>query len=371
MNIIQTSAKYPPNLGGVQNVAREISKRLAKKGHSVEVFTSDIKCPKDNQLKSKKNLEINYLKSWEFAHTPVIFSLYKKLMRISQDSIIHVHVAQAFIPEIVYKIWKKRKIPYIAQIHIDVEPSGWIGKIILKPYKNFFLKRFLKSAKLITVLTREYKEIITKNYGIKENKIKIIPNGVGERFFTKKISKNKVPHLLFVGRISTQKNPQRLIESVSKCNSKFILDLIGDGDLINETKGLVKEKELTNVIFHGRKEGKDLINFYKNSDAFILTSNEEAFPLTILEAAASGLPIIASDVKGNHEVVKNTGILVNPPTPNNFAKEIDKLFNNKKLQKELSKKSLKFAKKHKWNKIIQKFEKLYKQALKEHGTNKK
>lgn len=371
MKIIQISSYYPPHLGGQQNVAKEISERLAKKGHQVEVFTSDIGCPKDKQLKSKKNLKLHYLKSKEFAHTPIIKNLYEELMQIPQDSIIHVHTAQAYVPEIIYRVWKKRKIPYIAQVHIDADPSSLLGRIILEPYKKIFLKRFLKHAEKILVLTEDYKNLINNKYSINKDKIKIIPNGVGEEFFTKKKAKNNIPHLLFVGRISIQKNPKRLIESVSLCKSKFILDIVGDGELLEETKKLVKEKGLKNVIFHGRKTGKDLVKMYQNSDLFILTSNNEAFPLTILEAMASGLPIIASDVKGNHNVVKDVGILINPTTPDNFAKEIDNIFTNKKLYDKLSKRSLQFAKEHKWENVINQIEKVYEEVLKEHNEKNK
>lgn len=371
MKIIQISSYFPPHLGGQQNVAKEISERLAKKGHQVEVFTSDIGCPKSKQLKSTKNLKINYLPAWEFAHTPVIPSLYNKLMKIPKDSIIHVHTAQAYVPEIVYKIWKKRKIPYVAQVHCDAEPSSWVGRIILNPYKNSFLKRFLKNAKVVLVLTEDYKELIHKKYSIDKNKIIIIPNGVGEEFFTKRKQENKIPHLLFVGRISIEKNLAKLMGSIELCKANFILDIVGDGELLEETKKLVKQKNLKNVIFHGRKNGIDLVNIYKNSNIFISTSNGEAFPLTVLEAMALGLPIIASDVKGNHDVVKNVGILVNPPTPKNFAKEIDRLFTDKKLYSKLSKSSLKFAKEHKWGKIIKEFEQVYHEVLAEHNKKSK
>lgn len=371
MKIVQVSAYFPPHLGGMQNVAREISERLAKKGHQVEVFTSDVGCPKDKQLKSNKNLEIHYLPARKFFHTPVIYSLYKKLKKIPKNAIIHVHVSQAYVPEIVYRVSKKREIPYVAHIHGDPNPSSIFGKIILEPYKKTLLKLFLNNSAKIMVLTQGYKELFKNKYNINKNKIIVIPNGVGEEFFTKDKTKYNTPHLLFVGRICGQKNPIKLIESVSLCKSKFILDIVGDGDLLEETKMLVKEKGLKNVIFHGRKEGKDLINMYKNSDAFILTSNEEAFPLTILEAMASKLPVIASDVKGNHDVVKDVGILVDPPTPENFAKEIDKLFSNKKLYNKLSKQSFKFAKEHKWDNIITKFEKVYEEVLSEHNKKLK
>lgn len=370
MKIIQLSAYFPPNLGGTQNVAKEISERLAKKRYQIEVFTSDVGCPKDKQLKLSKNLKINYLKSKQFSHTAIIPSLYKELMKVPQDSIMHVHTAHAYVPEIVYKVWKKRKIPYIAHLHADVGPSSFLGKIILKPYKKIFLKRFLRNASKVIVLTKDYKKLISKKYPIDKKKIIIIPNGVGEEFFTKKKQKNKIPHLLSVGRISIEKNLPRLIESISLCKSKFILDIVGDGNLLQETKKLVRKKGLKNVIFHGRKTGKDLINIYKNSYALISTSNGECFPLTILEAMASKLPIIASDVRGNHDVVKDNGILINPLTPENFAKEIDRLFSDNKLYNKLSKQSLKFAKDHKWDNVIKQLEEVYKKMDK-NETQKK
>ncbi|GAI84343.1 unnamed protein product, partial [marine sediment metagenome] len=116
MRIIQVVSYYPPYVGGMQNVTREISERLAKKGHQVEVFTSDIGCKK-GKLRSTKNLKIHYLKSYEFAHTPIIPSLFFRLLKLSKNSIIHVHVAQALVPEVVCLVSKIRKIPYIAHIH--------------------------------------------------------------------------------------------------------------------------------------------------------------------------------------------------------------------------------------------------------------
>ena len=368
MKIIQISSYFPPHLGGQENVAREISERLAKKGHQVEVFTSNIGCPKNKQLKSTKNLKIHYLKSKEFLFTPLIFSLYNNLMKIPQNSIIHVHTSQAYVPEIVHQVWKKRKIPYIAHVHGDPDPSSIIGKIILNPYKKIFLKRFLKDAKKIIVLTKGYKDLFNKKYSIDKSKIIIVPNGVGDNFFTNNRKRSNIPHLLFVGRISIEKNPKRLIESFSLCKSKIILDIVGDGVLLEETNILANEKGLKNVVFHGRKTGKDLIKLYQSSNAFISTSNGEAFPLTVLEAMASRLPIIASNVKGNNEVVKNVGILVNPPTPENFAKEIDRLFLDKRLYDKLSKQSLEFAKEHTWDRVIKQIEYLYKDIKNKKGV---
>lgn len=366
MKIIQISSYFPPHLGGQENVAKEISERLAKKGHQVEVFTSNIGCPKEKQLKSTKNLKINYLPAWEFAHTPIISSLYNKLMKIPQDSIMHAHTAQAYVPEVIYKIWKKRKIPYAAQVHIDAEPSSFIGKMLLKPYKKIFLKKFLKNAKIVLVLTEDYKKIIMDKYDISDNKIAVIPNGVGEEFFTKNKSKNKIPRLLFVGRISIEKNLPRLIESIALCKSNFILNIVGEGELLEKTKMLAKQKNLKNVIFHGRKTGKDLISMYRDSDIFILPSKKESFGLVLLEAMATRNSIIASDISGIKSVIKKNynGLLIEP-TPENIAEAIEKLIKSPKLRKILAKNGLKEAKKYSWDKIVSKFERAYLEILNE------
>ena len=356
MKIIQISSYYPPHLGGQENVAKEISERLAKKGHQVEVFTSDIGCSKDKQLKSTKNLKIHYLKSKEFAHTPIIPSLYKELMKIPKDSIMHVHIAQAFVPEIVYSIWKKRKIPYVAHIHIDVEPSSWIGKIILKPYKRILLKKFLKNAIKIIVLTEDYKELINKKYRIDKSKIIVVPVGI----------KNELIHLLFVGRVSAQKDLKLLIKSIAICKSKLILDIVGDGDLLKETKELAEQNNINNIVFHGRLTGKNLVKTYQNSDIFISTTKQESFGITYLEAMASGLPIITSNVLGVRNVVKNgyNGLLVEP-TPQKIADAIEKLIANPKLRKKLAQNGLKEVKKYSWKEIIKQFERVY------HGIHNK
>lgn len=151
MKIVQIISYYPPHLGGMENVAKEISESLAKRGHQVKVFTSDIGCPKNKQLKSIKNLKINYLKSWEFSYIPVIRSLYNELVKIPKDSIMHVHVAQAFIPEIVYLVSKIKKIPYITHIHGDTKPSGKFG-FLLSLYKRE-MDKFNEWGKLENVLS--------------------------------------------------------------------------------------------------------------------------------------------------------------------------------------------------------------------------
>jgi len=368
MKIVQVVSYYPPHLGGMENCVKEISERLAKKGHQVEVFASDIDCNK-GKLRSTKNLKIHYLKSWQFAHTPIMPSLFFKLLKISKDSIMHVHIAQALVPEVVYLVSKIKKIPYIAHVHGDSRPSGKFG-FLLPLYKKLFIKKILSKAEKVICLSKDYKQFFNKKYGINESKIIVIPNGVSEKFFINKEKKlNKIPNLLFVGRLSVEKNIPKLIEAISLLKNKVILHIVGEGEKKEELKKLIFDKRMKIVILHGKKTGRELIDFYKHADIFLLASSCEGLPLTLLEAMASRTPIIASNIRGIREIIGNVGILISPPTSENFARAIDNLIEDKKLRNTLSVSGREKAKGYDWDKIVEKFENVYREALNE--TNKK
>src|SRR3989442_5388910 len=133
--IVQVTSYYPPHLGGMENVVEQIAEGFADKEYAVSVYTSNMGYCRNAGRSSKSR--VHYLKSIEFAHTPIIFTLFFRLLALPLHSLIHVHVAQAFSPEMVYVVSKLRGIPYIAHIHLDVDPSGPLG-FLLGTYKKLF-----------------------------------------------------------------------------------------------------------------------------------------------------------------------------------------------------------------------------------------
>jgi glycosyltransferase involved in cell wall biosynthesis len=364
MKIVQVVAYYPPHIGGMENCVKEISDRLARKGHQVEIFTSDIGCKK-RRHSSTNNLNIHYLKSWEFAHTAIIPNLFFKLLMIPKDFIMHVHIAQVFIPEIVFLISKIRKIPYIAHIHADVGPSGKMG-FLLPFYKKMFLQKILNSALKIVVPSKDYVSLISKKYTISKTKIYEVPNGVDLKYFKNISTKLHSPvRLLSVSRLSKPKNIPLLIQSfklaIEKNHRNLELHIVGEGEEKNKIFDLIKKEKLEKkVLLHGGLWGKDLYDIYSYSDIFILTSGCESFGLVLIEAMASGLPIVVSNITSVKNIVKNniTGLLAKP-TPKDFTRAVEKLLSNSQLRKKLIKNGLKEVKKYDWNKIVQKFEHIY------------
>ena len=362
-NIIHVVSYYPPHLGGMENCVAEISERLSEKKYRVLVYTSDIGYVE--RFKNFPSLNVNYLKSIEVAHTPIIFSLFFRLLFIPRESLIHLHISLAYVPEVTYLVSKIRKTPYVAHIHLDVDPSGIFG-FLLKPYKKYILVHVLRNASRIICLTEAQRELMINKYKLLPNKVLVIPNGVGDDFSISKRKKiNKISRLLFVGRIDSQKNIPLLINALSLIKHNSTLDIVGDGEKRKEIEELIKEKKLKNVTLHGRKTGRELIDFYKRADIFVIPSKKEGLSLSMLEAMAAGLPIVGADVEGIRELIYDCGILVKNPNPQNFSKEIDKLLSNSKKVLELSKKSSNKAKLYSWDLIVNEIKKVYEEVLSE------
>jgi phosphatidylinositol alpha-mannosyltransferase len=359
--IIQVTSYYPPHLGGMENVAAQVAEGFVDKGYVVSVYTSDIGYSRNTVMNSKS--QVHYLKSIEFAHTPIIFSLFFRLLGLPRHSLIHLHVAQAFSPEIVYLISKLRGIPYIAHIHLDVNASGPLG-FLLEPYKKLFLKWVLKSATKIICVSEAQKKLIASKYTLPLESLIVVPNGVDEKYFIeKKTSGNTIPRLLFVGRLVAQKNLLLLIEAVSQLQTNVFLDIVGEGELRENIEALIQKYELQNVQLHGKKTGKELIEFYKSADVFVLPSLKEAgIPLAMLEALAAGLPVVASDTPEVRENITDCGVLIQDPTATNYARALDEIVSNKSKIQELSALSVQKARSYSWIRVLDSIEEVYKEV---------
>jgi glycosyltransferase involved in cell wall biosynthesis len=153
-------------------------------------------------------------------------------------------------------------------------------------------------------------------------KIAVISAGADlESFYPKvKLRKAGPIKLLFVGRLVKQKGLDILLTALAEMGQKqaWVLDLVGEGPLQGQLlKTARKYKIKDRITFHGWVQKSNLPEFYRTSDLFILPSRDEGMPNAMLEAMASGLPVIGSRVSGIEEVVVDgkTGFLVPPEDP--------------------------------------------------------
>jgi glycosyltransferase involved in cell wall biosynthesis len=181
----------------------------------------------------------------------------------------------------------------------------------------------------------DLKKKVQKHTLKKEGDITVIPNGIDTAWASEEVPENhlskfdlkKDKYFLFMGRLAPIKGIEHLLQSFRAFNSKqpdYKLAIAGSGFYEQHLRSMAKS--IKNAIFLGHiskiEEKKAL---YKNCTAVLLPSLYEAFPMVILEAMAFGKPIIASNVGGIPEIIKNgiNGFLVEPKTPIEIEKYLD------------------------------------------------
>lgn len=241
---------------------------------------------------------------------PFLFlSLYFHLLKMLPNyDVVHAHW---IIPQgIVQSFFKK---PYIVTGHGGDVTS--LNKGIFKTLKI----RCLKQAQHITVVSKHLENEVRKLYDT-EN-IDVISMGCKTENFGKQFA---VPNyfgqgnqkvVLFVGRLAEKKGVTYLIEAMKQVDAKLVI--VGDGPLRESLEVQAKEQG-DKITFLGAKTHDELKTIYASADLFVAPSvtakdgDQEGIPTAIMEAMASGLPVVASDSGGISELIKNgeNGILV-------------------------------------------------------------
>lgn len=291
--IIHVTAYYPPHLGGQEIAVQGLVSQLALAGEHVEVVTSSVGATAGAGVEN--GVQVTRLKSHEFAHTAIIWSLFFWLLRRARrDTIIHLHVGQFFASEVVWLIAKIRRFKYILHLHCDLVPSGPLGRL-LPLYKKLLFDREINNASAVIVLNEELGRMVRRDHGY-DGKLLVMRNGVDEGFFkvTRKPPGPDKLDLLFVGRLSPHKNLAALLGAVSTVKHKIVLDIVGDGECRRELEMLIADRKLENVRLHGRLSRDEVKKFYATCSALILPSLYEVQPLVLLESMAARVPIIVS-----------------------------------------------------------------------------
>jgi glycosyltransferase involved in cell wall biosynthesis len=236
-------------------------------------------------------------------------------------------------------------------------------------YKN--VTSTLRSCKQVDKLVT-YSEFMRSQivawYGIKRDKIAVIPNGVDLRRFSKNIFKQKLdgdPAILYFGYLSNFKGIDLLIHAISKLQIELPnlkLHLVGHGDK-SSFELLAKEKHVEKaVVFHGYADPKAAPQYFQAADFCIFPSRRDSFGITLLEAMASGTSVIASNRGGTPEIISNgrNGILFEPENADALPKAILALSQDSELRKRISSNALKTVSNYSWENIANKYIALYK-----------
>jgi len=206
----------------------------------------------------------------------------------------------------------------------------------------------------IIAVCNKGKDMMIKN-GNDGRKIKVIFNGVDPSFWgvpvessiRSEFNLSRDTFILLCGsRFAYDKGHEFLINSINELKKiakrKFVLILANDGPLLEDRKQQVKDLKLENeIIFAGFR--KDVKNLYAGADLYVNSSWHEALSMAIIEVLAAGVPVIATDMGGNADIINdktNCGILVEYNDAKGMAEAINKVMEDDALREELKKNAL-------------------------------
>ena len=296
--------------------------------------------------------------------------LYKliKLLRTTKADIVHTYMFSANTYGRIAAIILK--VPIIISSERNISEKGKDKKgyeIIIDRFLAFFTHQIICNSFSCS-------SSLTKQYSIKKEKVVTIQNGIdiSNYSFNRYGSQNlSIKTIGTVGRLEYQKNQKCflamakiVLEKSNNMNLKFLI--AGKGQLLSRLKVYAKELEIEkNVNFLG--EVCQINELYKNLDIFVLTSHFEGLPNVVMEAMASSLPVVAVNVGGAQELIREniTGFLCSPDNAKELADKVDYLITNQKEAKEMGINGRDYIKNNFGiNKMVQLTEETYKHLLK-------
>jgi glycosyltransferase involved in cell wall biosynthesis len=217
---------------------------------------------------------------------------------------------------------------------------------------RFLSRIFLPHIDLITTVSDEFADFLVNEAIVTPGKVSVIPNGVSDtEIEAEQLQTHKRRHALsvdgcravFVGSLTTLKGVRWLVQAwnlVIKEYPKAKLLIVGDGDDRRNLETMAKNLNLeSNIIFYGYQATHTIPYWLACADVFVMPSLFEGRPNALLEALQSQLPVVATDIAGNRELIQDgvNGFLVPEKDPEDLAGKIVKLFSSKELRVSMGK----------------------------------
>jgi len=326
-------------IGGIAQHVKNLENFLEKNDNIVEIISSE----------NTFTIPIKGLKNPSFMISSFLKTKFKK-----NFDIVHAHNIPSAL---AMKNSSGKKILTIHGIfseQIDQLHGKTTGKISRK-----YEKDALSWADIITVISKESYDYYT-SLGYK---VFQVPNAIDISSLSPDEDRRYQKQIIFAGRLSKEKGIKTLIEICKNLPNDLHVIIIGAGPEVENIKKI--ESVQNNIHYLGSKNHQQTISLINGSDVLIQPSISEGISTTILESMACKTAIIASNVGGNLELIKDqeSGILVEPTNHNMFCEKITELMLDKSLRNKLSTLSYENVKKYDWKNIGKQYLEIYNSLL--------
>ncbi len=385
---------FYPELSGISDSIMTTCQQFGNLGHHVIIFAPKAtknefnvaKIPQ-NEVDLGKNVEIKRLPSLPFPGSPTrqsriaipLFFRNAILLKKIQPHVIHIHLMFGAGLEGIM-IAKALNIPLIGTNHTPITEftpyllKSKIVNMLGQKYVSWLYNqcRFI-SAPSQSIITEMKDHGFNRSSQVISNPIKTnqfaLPSTEQKNSAKKKFGLSEKT-IIYTGRLAREKHIDILINAVAEIRKsipEINLIITGVGDNENNLREQVKNLHLDNNIkFFGYLDLKSLIELHYAAEMFAIASTAEAQCISMLQAMAAGLPVVAARARGLPEYINpEIGLLAEPFNINDFTKQILILFQNKKKLITMGKAAHLFAQKYSVEKIAKMWEKIYQKEIKQ------
>lgn len=384
--ILRISPDFFPMMTGITNQALAISKGLSQYGISSPIITTT-QDPTNSFTDPSVSIYRfkSYMNATNLHFSPPLLSFLSK----TPASLFHIHGWRNPTSDGAFAVAYQRRIPAVVQAHgvafgYRYSNESIAIRTIRQLYDRGIRKFILKFAKRVIASTAlEANEL--EEYGFLKARIAVIPVGVRSLFFQpnqmKRERESRKATLLFVGRLGPRRNIEQIIRTLAIVRSQGFsptLRIIGpevklatgdSGGYRRDLENLAKDLNVFHSIsFLGPLYGEDLLKEYHAADIFLYPSLYENFGQPIAEAAAAGLPIVATPTGVAIDLLRSrdSGFMIPFHDTNAFASALIQLMTNPGLIQEMGDAAARYARNEfNWDCIIPRYIELYREILDE------
>ncbi len=375
MRILNVSNTIDPVTGGGEaERSFQMSKFLAQSGADCRVLTIDtgLDAARKNFLGEGRVIALPCLIRRFYVPR---FSFRQISSLVADADVIHLMGHWTIMNALVYLSIRKQNKPYV------VCPAGALpifgrSKWFKRIYNLVVGKRIIRNASMCIAVTPDETASFVA-YGVKQNKIHVIPNGIAEadylaednENFRKKFGLGERPFILFVGRLNLIKGPDLLLKAFCEIKNQFPeVNLVfagPDGGMLTELKSIAKNEDVKGrVHFLGYLGGNDKSNAYHAAALLAIPSRHEAMSIVVLEAGVSGTAVLMTDQCGFNQVADVGGGWIVPATVGGIREGLKEVLPHTGQMQAAAKKLKEYAiGNYSWPVIVQEYWKLYSTLL--------
>lgn len=369
MRIALFSDYYPPHLGGgVERVVAELAAGLTRHGHDIRVFTlNTCRAPafeaveEDLRVFRAGAVQLTGLLRLQSCVSPQLFALAQRELRSEPADLIHAHNRFFFSSLVAAGLSRLLHVPLVTTLHLgslDHLPARC--RLPVLAYERTLGRAIIGQSQRLIAVSKAVAAYATTRLGARPERLRIAPNGVDARKFRPRPGNTETEGLrvAFVGRLIQNKGPQYLLEAAPALlvsHPRAAVDFIGDGPLLADLQRRARELGVAaNVRFLGARD--DVHELLPDYDVFVRPSLMEGMPLTVLEAMACALPVVATPVGGTAEVVRQgeTGLLVPAANVGALGMALQRLAADPALRRRLGRNGRRLVEaEHSWDRVVE------------------